>query len=332
MSQRGFEASCADDWLKYDALVRDYKTKIKAAAMHDAAVADIYELPVLYQKICTQYSVALERAYSPGLISDLHDRVYKGHTLLYRQKGQLRWRFIEFFLSRFPWQLRRHGRHFWIAACLFFLPALLMGAACYSNSDMLQSIMSEDQVSRMEYMYSPERKTLGRASDRESATDFQMFGYYILNNVSIGFRTYAMGILLGIGTIFTLGYNGIVIGGVAGHLTGIGFTETFWPFVSGHGAFELTAIVICGAAGLRIAQPVLAPGRFTRRHGLKVAGRDSVDLVMGAAVMLLLAAFVEAFWSSSTWVQPPLKYAVGAFFWVVVIAYFLKAGKSRRAD
>lgn len=326
MIQQAFEKSSAAHWQRYDELIGQFGNKKKGTSSDE-----LYELPVLYQKLCTQYSIALERSYSPALISDLHEKVYKGHTLLYRKKGQIRWRFIEFFLSRFPWQLRRHARHFWLAAAIFYLPAILMGMACFLNSDMLYSIMPESQVSNMETMYSPQRGALGRTAERESDTDLMMFGYYIWNNISIGFRSYAMGILFGVGTVFALGFNGVIIGGVAGHLTGIGYSGTFWPFVSGHSAFELTALVICGAAGLRLAQPIFAPGRFTRVHGLKIAGRESVELVLGAAVMLVAAAFIEAFWSSSTWIQPQLKYAVGVFFWVLLISYFLSAGKSYHA-
>jgi uncharacterized membrane protein SpoIIM required for sporulation len=326
VNQQSFELSSESDWQRYDELVGHHGKKKK-----DGCPEDLYELPLLYQKLCTQYSIALARSYSPALISDLHERVYRGHTLLYRKKGQLRWRFIEFFLSRFPWQLRQHARYFALATCIFYLPAILMGMACFLNSDMLYSVMPASSVSNMETMYNPERETIGRTKERESDTDLMMFGHYILNNISIGFRSFAMGILFGIGTVFTLGYNGIVIGGVSGHLTGIGYTETFWPFVSGHSAFELTAIVICGAAGLRLAQPIFAPGRFTRVHGLKIAGRESVELVMGAAVMLVAAAFIEAFWSSSTSVQPLLKYAVGVFFWILLTLYFLSAGKSYHA-
>ena len=326
MNQLGFEAACQSDWQKYDDIIGKVQ-KIRRGLPTE----ELYELPTLYQKICNHYALALERSYSPGLLSDLHERVYRGHTLLYRKKGQFRWRFIQFLFSRFPWQLRQQAGYFLVATLLFLLPAIVMGVACTRNSDMIYSVLPAGQVSSMEEMYDPSNKHLGRSKDRASDTDIQMFGFYILNNISIGFRTFAMGILLGIGTVFALVFNGLVIGGVAGHLTGIGYTETFWSFVSGHGSFELTAIVICGAAGLRLARPLLAPGRFTRAHGLKVAGRESVELVMGAAFMLLVAAFIEAFWSSSTYVRYEIKYAVAGFLWLIVFLWLAYAGKNRLA-
>ncbi|WP_331351678.1 stage II sporulation protein M, partial [Cellvibrio sp. UBA7671] len=82
---------------------------------------------------------------------------------------------------------------------------------------------------------------------RESSTNIEMFGFYISNNIGVSFRTFASGILFGVGSIFFLVYNGLLMGAVSGHLTNAGFTETFFTFVVGHGSFELTAICISGA-------------------------------------------------------------------------------------
>jgi len=76
--------------------------------------------------------------------------------------------------------------------------------------------------------------------------------------VRIGFQTFAGGLLAGVGSVWFLAANGVVIGAVAGYLTEIGYSETFWSFVAGHSSLELLAIVLSGAAGLRLG---LAPRR-----------------------------------------------------------------------
>jgi len=105
-----------------------------------------------------------------------------------------------------------------------------------------------------------------------------MFAYYINNNVGIGFRMYAGGILFGIGSVFFGVYNGIVIGAVAGHLTGIGYGETFWSFVPGHSAPELLGIVISGAAGLMLGRALVKPGQRSRLIALKEEAQASIPL------------------------------------------------------
>ena len=128
-----------------------------------------------------------------------------------------------------------------------------------------------------------------------------MFGHYIWNNVSIGFRTFASGLLAGVGAIVVLIVNGVMIGGVAGHLQAVGHGDPFWRFVAGHSAPELTAIVIAGGAGLRLGLNLIAPGQRRRIDALVEGGRRGALLCLGVLAMLVFAAFVEAFWSSIAW-------------------------------
>jgi len=118
---------------------------------------------------------------------------------------------------------------------------------------------------------------------------------------------------------------------VAGYLTARGHGENFYSFVVTHGAFELTAIVLAGAAGLRLGHALLAPGRRTRLEALKHAAGDAIVVVYGVIGMLVLAAAIEAFWSSARWVLPWVKYTVGALCWALVAAYLGWQGKPRHS-
>jgi uncharacterized membrane protein SpoIIM required for sporulation len=287
--------------------------------------------PQQYRRLCSHYALARSRSFSPMLVEYLHRLVVRGHPLLYKRASVWGWRLLNFVLFGFPRAFRRHLGAFSISLIFFLLPALLMGTACYQQEDMIYSVLSQSQVGEMESAYDPENGHLGRSEERKSDTDLVMFGFYIYNNISIGFRTFAVGILLGVGTLFILIFNGVVIGGVAGHLTRLGYIGTFWPFVSGHGAFELTAIVICGGAGLLMGRAVVAPGPQGRLATLKANALEALQLVMGAALMLVAAAFIEAFWSSSSF-TPDVKYSVAALLWLVVILYLGFMGRSVRGS
>jgi uncharacterized membrane protein SpoIIM required for sporulation len=165
---------------------------------------------------------------------------------------------------------------------------------------------------------------------RTANTDWAMFGYYIRNNVGVAFQCFAGGLFVGLGSIFFLAVNGAFGGALAGYLTERGLGSTFYSFVATHSAFELTAIVLAGAAGLRLGHSLLAPGRLTRVHALILASRDAVVIVYGVTAMLIVAAGVEAFWSSANWLSPTLKYGVASLCWAAVFGYFIFQG--RRAD
>jgi uncharacterized membrane protein SpoIIM required for sporulation len=176
-------------------------------------------------------------------------------------------------------------------------------------------------------MYSPAAESIGRA--RTAGTDWAMFGYYIRNNIGVAFQCFAGGLFAGVGSLFFLAINGALGGAVAGYLTERGLSSTFYSFIVTHAAFELTAIVLAGAAGLRIGHTLVAPGRRTRVHALVAAARESTVIVYGATALLVMAAAVEAFWSSAGWVPPLVKYGVGAVCWIGVLLYLI--GQGRRA-
>ncbi len=316
MRQKAFEEKHKPQWLQLDSLL---------SSLEQQNGADNADFPALYRKVCHHLALAKDRQYSPHLINNLHHLVLRGHQQLYHQKKPFASQMVRFLLHDFPASLRNEAKLFWLSTGLFLLPALIMGALCYNNGDMIYSVHSVMGVADIEAMYDPANESIGR--ERQSDTDFKMFGFYIYNNVSIGFRTFASGLLYGIGTVIVLISNGVFIGSIAGHLTQLQFTETFWPFVSGHGAFELTAIVISGTAGLQLARALFSPGRLGRIAALKQAASQAVPLVIGATLMLFIAAFIEAFWSSSTTVSSPIKYSVAAILWLAVIAYFLFAGR-----
>ncbi|MFO7752641.1 MAG: stage II sporulation protein M [Desulfobacteraceae bacterium] len=326
MRQERFEEHNKSLWDSYNRIVKELDRPVRKRSF----TVKTGGFPKLYRTVCHHYALSVSRQYSPALAAFLHDMVVAGHRHLYRRKHRLFSSALRFVTLEFPSAFRRRIRFFLAAAFFFLVPALTAGVSCHQSQDLVLSILGEQQVARVEAMYDPAGgHAPGRSEKRGSDTDLAMFGFYIKNNIGIGFRTFAGGILAGAGTLFFLIYNGVMLGGISGYLTRIGFGETFWPFVSGHGAFELTAIVISGAAGFMLAKGLIAPGRYRRGDALKKAAPDALKLVMGAACMLLMAAFVEAFWSSSAF-PDAVKYSVAVLLWLLVPAYLALAGTGRR--
>jgi uncharacterized membrane protein SpoIIM required for sporulation len=198
----------------------------------------------------------------------------------------------------------------------------------YREPELILAVVNASSAAEYEEMYSSSADSIGRK--RTVDTDWKMFGFYIRNNVSVSFQCFAGGLFLGIGSIFFLAMNGVMGGAVGGYLTERGLGENFYSFVVTHAAFELTAIVLSGAAGLRIGHALLAPGRLSRRASLVRATREVVPMIYGFSIMLLIAAAIEGFWSSATWIPHVVKYSVAGACWVGVLLYFFRQG--RRAD
>lgn len=326
MKQLDFESKYRADWQAMSDLL-DQLEGIKDKGDNFQALAASF--PKRYRQLCQQLSIAETRQYSPMLTDDLHQLTLRGHRYLYQQKSNLVASFFKFLAKDFPIALRQQWRFWLFSSLLFYVPALFMGIGCYLDSEFIFSLMDYNSVKDMEFMYDPNNDHLGRTEERKADSDFMMFGYYIMNNVGIDFKTYASGIVFGLGSVFFMVFNGLSIGGVAGHLTQKGYTDTFWPFVSGHSALELTAATIAGAAGLMLGRAVINPQNHTRLLALRKAGIESFPLISGAAIMTFLAAFIEGFWSATPGVPHWVKYSIGISSWIAVFTYLLFAGRSK---
>lgn len=310
-------------WLDFQGLPRKERNKRQTEA-------PTVDFPADYRQACHHLALAQSRMYSPLLIERLNQLVVRGHNQLYSSRMHFWHHTVAFFLRGLPQLIRQERTVVYLAAALFFGSFFSMLIAIQIQPELVYSVIDGQQVAGMEEMYDPKNKVrFGR--EREADSDVLMFGFYIRNNTGIGFQTFAGGLAFGLGTLFFLLYNGLVIGAVAGHLTEIGYIETFWSFVAGHSAFELTAIVLSGAAGLKLAQALVMPGRKSRRLALLDNSRIAIQIVYAAALLFVLAAFVEAFWSSQAIIPPPLKYVVGISLWLLVIFYFVRVGREHNA-
>jgi len=282
----------------------------------------------LYRRACEHLALARARNYPRYLLDRLDKLTADAHQVIYQRREFGLSRIKRAFVHDFPRAVRAHAAYVWTSTALLVVPMLLVGWLVYERPDLILSVVSSEDAAEYEAMYSDAAESIG--STRGPDEDWMMFGFYIWNNISIAFKCFAAGIFLGVGSMFFLVSNGIFMGAIAGYLTERGLGETFYSFVVTHGAFELTAIFLAGAAGMRLGHALVAPGRNSRVQSLTLAARETMIIVYGVVVMLLIAAAIEAFWSSARWLPLPLKYSVAGVCWLAVVSYFIFQG--RRAD
>jgi uncharacterized membrane protein SpoIIM required for sporulation len=323
MTPLSFESLYQDEWQELEALLDQVlkRTKPSGNAVRGERIA------ALYRRACEHLALARARAYPAYLLDRLERLTADAHQVIYqrRELGVVSlWRFATY---EFPVAVRAAARYVWLSALLFGGPLCAVGVLVYSRPELILSLVDAATAASFEEMYT-QADAVGRT--RDAGGDWIMFGYYIRHNIGIAFQCFAGGLFAGVGTIFYLAYNGAVIGGVAGYVTEKGLGAAFYSFVVTHGAFELTAIVLAGAAGLKLGHSLVVPGRRSRGDSLVAAAKECVVLVYGVTVMLIVAAAVEAFWSSAPWLPPTVKYSVAAVCWLAVIAYLTLQGRRAR--
>ena len=158
---------------------------------------------------------------------------------------------------------------------------------------------------------------LGESVDEQSTLAATIF----TNNIQVTFLAFAGGILLGLGTLYVLIYNGMLLGAVAGLAIGAGNGRPFFELVVAHGVLELSCIAVGGVAGLRIASAIVDPARATRGQALREEARAAVEIVLGTAAWLVVAGLVEGFLTpagTGLTVVLIVGFGLGALYWGLV--------------
>jgi uncharacterized membrane protein SpoIIM required for sporulation len=317
-----FEQLYEKEWEELELTLERHKAAPSARAISGARFTE------LYRHTCGHLAIARSRSYPSHLVDRLEHLTAACHQLIYQQREFGIASLLRIATRDFPVAVRAQKAYVAAATLIFMVPTLVLGFLVYAQPELILSVVDAETAAEFDSMYSSSAESIGRV--RSVDTDWMMFGVYIRNNIGVAFQCFAGGLFAGLGSIFFLAFNGAFGGAIAGYLTERGLGSTFYSFIVTHAAFELTAIVLAGAAGLRIGHSLLAPGRQTRVQSLIAASRESVVLLYGVTGMLVIAAVIEAFWSSASWLPPTVKYGVAALCWVVVFAYFTLQGRHAR--
>jgi uncharacterized membrane protein SpoIIM required for sporulation len=313
MKQAQFEAAYTPLWNEIDTLLG------KRAEGREA-------LPEQYRRLCQCLALASQRGYSPQLVTYLHGLVARCHHALYGVAAERPAVLLQWLRVDLPCRVRAEWKLLLVVLLCLLGPAIAIGALVWHDAHNAFMFASPQELTQMHQMYAPSSFKSGRGGNEG---DLQMFGHYIWNNVSIGFRTFASGIFGGVPALVSVLFNGMKMGVVAAWLSLDPATRgNFWSFVVTHSSFELAGLVLSGLAGLRLGLALVKPGRLSRRRALQEASVQMYPVVAGAALLTVLAAFFEAFWSASAF-APAVKYSVGALCWALVFLFFACAGREK---
>jgi uncharacterized membrane protein SpoIIM required for sporulation len=272
------------------------------AACADLALADAYQLP-------------------PRTVAYLHQLVGRAHNQLYRSRMFHFARWTEELLVHIPRRLFA-DKSLRLAFVIFWGVFLLsLGLACRSG-DYAEQVIGKEMLVQLD-------DSFARSLDVGADDRTLMVGFYIYNNAGIGLRCFAFGLVFGVGGLFTTVFNAGFLGAVFGHMAMGPHRENFFEFVTAHSPFELTAIVLSAAAGMRLGFSLVDTGGLTRTAALRRAGEETMPTMGAAVLMFLLAALIEGFVSPS-----PLPYWVKATVAAVtagmLVFYFLGLGYPRK--
>ncbi len=253
--------------------------------------AELIEFARLYRATCADLALADAHQLPEPTVRYLHQLVGRAHNLLYRSRFFRFREWVQEILFRLPRRLFRDP-YLRVAALLFyglFVFSFVLGLV---HPRSAETLLGRETVEGLEQMYETRR-------DRDLADSASATGYYIRHNTGIGLECFALGLVLGVGGLFALVYNAVVLGVIFGYMNTTPMAPNFNDFVTAHAPFELTAIVLSAAAGMRLGFAFLIPGGKTRSAALQEAGRRALPVMMLAALLFWAAAVIEGYVSPS---------------------------------
>jgi uncharacterized membrane protein SpoIIM required for sporulation len=261
--------------------------------------------------------LALARRRFPGdpVVARLERLVQRGRQGVYNSPSS-RAGVLDFFANGYWRRVRERKLILAISFLCLVVPSLLGGYWAWRDPGPASSLVPS-QYQSVTQPRTPGR-SLGLTVDQETAMASQIF----TNNIGVTFYAFAGGLLLGLGTLFVLLQNGLLLGVVAGMAIGSGNGRAFFELVTAHGVLELSCIIVTGAAGLRLGWSIIDPGNRTRGEALRREARAAIEIVLGTAPWLVLAGLVEGFLTpSGTGLTTVLAvgFSLGAIYWGLVL-------------
>ena len=277
---------------------------------------DLKALGPLFRRVTSHLAYA-QTHYPEHEMNDYLNRlVVKAHAHIYKKETMGAYRLIRFFTREFPLLVRKNWLMITAAGMILFL-GLITGYLLNHYQPSLNGLVIPDHMQRM---ISEELASGNVGADWSVSERPAISSMIMVNNIQVGFLSFALGFTWGLGSVIVLFYNGVLVGVLGAIYTSTGFAFEFWTLILPHGALELMAIFICGGAGLILAKALVKPGEYLRKDALLIQGKIAMKLVIGSIPMFIIAALIEGFITPSL-LHSSVKLSVAAFSIVLFFIY-----------
>ncbi len=293
--------------------LEELTARVSRLRLNSLSGEEVREFGQLYRRTAADLAIAREEVSDQRLVNYLNYLVGRAHGAIYRSESSGFGVFVTFFRYEFPAVFRKTFRYTLTAFTVFMLSALFAYAACLFDEGFADRV----EKGRRNKIASHDNWTEdANSANPLAATSIQS------NNITVTFLAFAGGVLAGVGTLWILFTNGLLLGMVFE----LCIHYRFWDipiFIAAHGAIELTAIFIAGGAGLLIGKALLMPGDLRRIDALVENGRLAIKLILGCIPMLLIAGLIEGFISPAH-IPAAFKFSISGISVLVMVMYFLK--------
>ena len=276
---------------------------------------ELQELALLYRQVASDLSSLRQDRTSAALADQVNHLLARAHHIIYSSRRSSWRNFLVYLRDGYPLIFRQQIAYVFAALVVMLGGTLLAVAFTLANPKFANPILGPAVINSVERHEMWTHSIVSMAPQAASAI--------MTNNLSVSFSAFSGGILFGLGALYILFFNGLMLGAVAIVCQHAGMAVPLWSFVVPHGSLELPAIVIAGAAGLRLGYGMVFPGIYRWKDSVAQAGTEAARLVSGVIPMLIVAGTLEGFFSPSS-APVALKFSVGALLFVLLLVWLFR--------
>jgi uncharacterized membrane protein SpoIIM required for sporulation len=302
-------------WDRLSALL----TQCDASGLDQLARAELAELALLYRQVAADLSVLRQDPTSRTYAVHVNQLLARAHHIIYSGRKASLLTLFRFLRDEYPAIFQRQLGCVAAALAVTLAGGLLGAALTTARPEFMRHFVGPEMIATMERHEMWTKSVVSIAPQASSAI--------MTNNLSVSFITFAGGIVFGLGTLFELFQNGMMLGVIGAACHHYDMSLALWSFVAPHGSLELPSIIIAGGAGLRLGHAMLFPGALRWRESIARGGIEATRLVSGIIPLLIIAGTLEGFFSPSAapvW----LKFTVGGLLFALLNLWLFRPAKA----
>lgn len=307
MREAAFVKQNKDKWLRFESVLSNN------IAINPDELSDLYiEITDHLSYAKTFYNKSNTEHYLNQLASQAHQKIYK-------TKKESKNRIISFFKTEFPLMFYSHHRELLIAFLVFALFVIVGAFSAATEGDFVRSFLGDGYINM----------TLQNIEEGDPMAvykkqgEFNMFLGITINNIKVALMAFAYGLLLGLGSLYIMLQNGIMLGSFQYFFFEKGLlwesARTIWI----HGTIEISVIIIAGCAGLVLGNGMLFPGTFTRLESFKRGVKSGLKILISTIPFFIIAGFLEGFVTRHTEMPDWLAIVIIACSLILVLFYYV---------
>jgi uncharacterized membrane protein SpoIIM required for sporulation len=307
MREAAFVKQNKDKWKQFESLLTNYRN-VSPDLLSDVYIEITDDLS--YAK--TFYEGSNTERYLNQLASRAHQAIYK-------TKKEAKNRLITFFKTEFPALMYHHQRALMVSFLVFLIFAIIGAFSAATEGDFVRSIMGDAYVNM----------TLDNIEKNDPMAvykqqgEFNMFLGITINNIKVALFAFAYGIFFGIGTLYILMRNAIMLGSFQYFFFDQGLlwesVRTIWI----HGTIEISVIIVAGAAGLVMGNGILFTGTYPRLTSFKEGVRSGLKILVSTIPFFVIAGFLEGFVTRHTEMPDWLAISIITSSLALIIWYYV---------